>query len=110
MSPGELWAEEIKQIFPNIPNVRDPVANALGTSYQFLLNLEKDHVQFPFWLAVFLLGMTGISWFLHLSMRGAQRSAPLPLARQDPEKTPAGNPRGASFGKDSPIVVQPIDD
>jgi hypothetical protein len=111
--PGELLTEEIKAIVPAIPYVRDPVAVGLGDAYQFLVTMDPGQgpgVYFHFWLGVVLLGLTGISWFLHLSMRGTKRSEPIPVPRAAPEKTVAPSPRSPPPDKDAPIVVQPIEE
>jgi hypothetical protein len=109
-APGEVLEYQLKEdlndLFPDIPGGWDQVASALGTSYQFLIVMEADQVRFPFWLGVILLGLTAISWFLHLSVRGAQRSAPLQLTH-GPEK-PA--PRDQPGDPEKPIAVQPMEE
>jgi hypothetical protein len=71
---------------------------------------DAPGVQFHFWLGVVLFGLTGMSWFLHLSMRGVEQSTPIPVPQATPEKTSPPSPRSPPAGKDAPIVVQPLEE
>jgi hypothetical protein len=100
---GDVLKYNIRLAFPDIPYVRDEVAAAMGKTYDLLIVMEGDRVRFPFWLAVVLLGLTGISWFLHLSGRASRRSEPIPLAR-------VSTPRDQPAGQEAPLTVQPIEE
>lgn len=87
-TPGEVLEREIVRNVPEIPadwleknpwmpRITQPLAKALGSCYDFAVNLALDYLSF--WVGVALLCLTLISAILHRSVRGRRYSDPIPL-------------------------------
>jgi hypothetical protein len=57
--------------------ITEPIAEKLGEWYHYACIMASDNLSF--WVGVFLLALTLISWVTHRSLRGRRRGAPVTL-------------------------------
>jgi hypothetical protein len=103
---GQMLEYYIVKNVPEIPGVTQPVAAALGDSYQYLCVISQDN-PIAFYVGLVFLLLSGTSWVNHLSARARRRSGPLALTPPGLKNPASESTHNASAEAGEMTLIEP---